>query len=93
MIFKRSYETGIVPSIWKTAKVCRIFKEGKIFEVMNYRPVSLTCICCKIMEHIVISHIMNHADKHNNLYKMQHGFRKKLSCETQLVHRRCHTES
>ena len=93
MIFKRSYGTGIVPSIWKTANVCPVFKKGKLFEVMNYRPVSLTCICCKIMEHIVISHIMNHADKHNNLYKMQHGFRKKLSCETQLVHRRCHTES
>ena len=25
---------------------------------------------------------MNHTDKHNILYKMQHGFRKKLSCET-----------
>jgi len=28
---------------------------------------------------------MNHADKHNMLYTMQHGFRKKLSCETKLV--------
>jgi len=85
MVFKRSYETGIIPSIWKTANVCPVFKEGKIFEAITYRPVSLTCICCKIMKHIVTSHIMNHADKHNILYKMQHGFRKKLSCETQLV--------
>ena len=85
MIFKRSYETGIVPYIWKTANVCPVFKKGNRFEAINYRPVSLTCICCKIMEHIVTSHIMNHADKHNILYTMQHGFRKKLSCETQLV--------
>lgn len=84
MIYKR-YETGIVPSIWKTANVCPVFKKGKRFEAINYRPVSLTCICCKIMEHIVTSHIMNHAYKNNILYQMQHGFRKQLSCETQLV--------
>ena len=63
----------------------RYLKKKKRFEAINYRPVLLTCICCKIMEHIVTSHIMNHADKHNILYKMQHGFRKKLSCQTQLV--------
>ena len=27
MIFKRSYETRIVPSIWKTANVCPVFKK------------------------------------------------------------------
>ena len=27
----------------------------------NYRPISLTCVCCKIMEHIVTSHIIDHA--------------------------------
>jgi hypothetical protein len=32
---------------------------------VNYRPVSLTCICCKIMEHLVTSHIMKHADANN----------------------------
>mgnify|MGYP002153753426 CR=1 FL=1 len=85
MICKRSYETGIIPSIWKTANVCLVLKKYKKIEAINYRPVSLTCICCKIMEHIVTSHIMNHADKHNILYKMQHGFRMKLSCDIQLV--------
>ena len=28
---------------------------------------------------------MSHADKHKILYPMQHGFRRKLSCETQLL--------
>ena len=28
---------------------------------------------------------MKHADKYNILYELQHGFRSKLSCETQLV--------
>jgi hypothetical protein len=37
------------------------------------------------MEHIVTHHIMKHADKHGILYKLQHGFRSGLSCETQLI--------
>ena len=28
---------------------------------------------------------MNHLDNHNLLYPLQHGFRSKLSCETQLL--------
>ena len=26
----------------------------------NYRPVSLTCISCKVLEHIIASHVMKH---------------------------------
>jgi hypothetical protein len=37
------------------------------------------------MEHIIISHTMKHADTHNILYPLQHGFRKGLPCETQLI--------
>ena len=44
---------------------------------INYRPISLTCIACKLMEHIITSHIMKHADTHNILYPLQH--------ETQLI--------
>jgi ribonuclease P/MRP protein subunit RPP40 len=37
------------------------------------------------MEHIMASQLMRHLDKHNILYKLQHGFRSKFSCETQLL--------
>ena len=84
-IFDHSYQTGEIPSIWRTANICPIFKKGKKFEAVNYRPVSLTCISCKIMEHIITSHIMNHADANNIMYPLQHGFRRGLSCETQLI--------
>ena len=48
------------------------------------RPVSLTCICCKILEHIVVSNILKHLDQQNILVDCQHGFRAKRCCETQL---------
>ena len=53
IIFKisyESYESGTIPAIWKTANICQVFKKGKQFEVINYRPISLTCISCKLME-------------------------------------------
>ena len=51
IIFLTSLECGIVPSDWKMANVCAIFKKGKQPE--NYRPVSLTHIfvkCSKVFE-------------------------------------------
>ena len=51
----------------------------------NYRPVSLTCVPCKLLEHIVCSNIMAHLDEHKLLSDKQHAFRKWHSCETQLA--------
>ena len=50
----------------------------------NYRLVSLTCIPCKLLEHIVFSNIMGHLDQYN-LLSDKHAFRKGHSCETQLI--------
>ena len=84
-IFQASLDTGVVPSDWKTANVTPVFKKGDRSKAENYRPISLTCICCKLLEHIITSHIMKHAENNNILYPLQHGFRKGRSCETQLV--------
>ena len=46
---------------------------------------SLTSVPCKIMEHIIFKHIMEHLETHNILADFQHGFREKRSCETQLI--------
>ena len=51
----------------------------------NYRPISLTRIACKAIEYIVTSCVMRHSQNNNILYKLQHGFRSKRSCETQLL--------
>ena len=50
-------------------------------KAVNYRPVSLTCITCKLFEHIICKHILDH----KILTDLQHGFRSGRSCETQLV--------
>ena len=51
----------------------------------NYRPISLTSIPCKILEHIISTSIHKHLENHNILTDRQHGFRSRRSCETSLL--------
>ena len=85
LIFEKSLATGKLPSDWTKANVSPIFKKGEKSDPSNYRPISLTCILCKVMEHIIASNLTAHFNKHNILYDLQHGFRQKRSCETQLI--------
>ena len=84
VIFNKSLQTGTVPDDWKNANVSAVFKKGQRYDPANYRPVSLTCLCCMMLEHIIVSNVMKHVDGHNILTDCQHGFRAR-SCETQLV--------
>ena len=84
-LFQASLEQGKVPHQWKNALVTPIFKKGNKHDAANYRPVSLTSVCCKLLEHIVAKSVMEHLDVNNILSDSQYGFRAKRSCETQLV--------
>ena len=67
------------------AHVSPIYKKGSRVLPENYITVSLTCILCKVMEHITCKHIAKHTNEHNILTPFQHGFRQARSCETQLL--------
>ena len=85
IIFQRSLDTGKLPHDWKEANVVPIYKKGPKYKPANYRPVSLTCICSKIMEHIIVTNMITFLEDQDILYDKQHGFRTKRSCETQLI--------
>ena len=85
IIFTKSLETGKLPSKWLDANISPVYKKGDRSLPSNYRPISLTCVLCKVMEHIVTSQLVKHFNNHNILYELQHGFREKRSCETQLI--------
>ena len=74
-----------MPLIWNSANVSPIFKKGEKSAAANYRPISPTCILCKVMEHIIASNVVKHLDSNGLMYDLQHGFRERRSCETQLV--------
>ena len=84
-LYQISLDRGLVPDDWKKANIVPVFKKGEKHMASNYRPVSLTSIACKLLEHIVHSSIMDHFDRHQVLCDEQHGFRVKRSCESQLL--------
>ena len=84
-IFSQSLDTGEIPKDWSIAWITPVFKKGTRSDPANYRPVSLTCILCKLMEHTLCTHIRGHLDKHGILSEANHGFRSKHSCKSQLL--------
>ena len=84
-IYNGTLVQGTVPDDWRQANVAPIFKKGEKYNAPNYRPVSLTCICCKTLEHIIVSNINKHLAFESILADCQPGFRSQMSCETQLV--------
>ena len=84
-IFNQSLIHATVPEDWRQANVAPIYKKGEKYDSANYRPVSLTYICCKTLEHILVSKIMQHLPEHDILVESQYGFCSGTSCETQLV--------
>ena len=78
-------DSGDISKEWTLANISPLFKKADRSLACNYRPVSLTCVPCKLLEHIVCSNIMAHLDEHKLLSIKQHAFRKWHSCETQLA--------
>jgi hypothetical protein len=46
-----------IPGNWKRAIVVPIYKVGDRSVVGNYRPVSLTLVVCKQMEHVIAGYL------------------------------------
>ena len=85
LIYQRSLDTGTLPSDWLTANISAAFKKGDRHLAENYRPISLTSVPCKILEHVICRHLLNHLENNKILTTLNHGFRSGYSCETQLL--------
>ncbi len=84
-IFQKSLNSGILPDDWLKANVSSAYKKGDKHLAENYRPISLTSVSCKLLEHIICKHLMTHLESNNILSNLNHGFRSGYSCETQLL--------
>lgn len=84
LFFQQSLNSIIAPADWSHAQITPILKAGPSSNPTNYRPISLTSVPCKLMEHVIYTHLLAHLDQFNFLFPNQHGFRKHHSCVTQL---------
>ena len=83
LLFKLSYNTGVVPREWKLAHVVPVHKKGSKENIENYRPISLTSLVMKTFERILKEEILNRTS--HLLDDRQHGFLRKRSCTTNMV--------
>ncbi|BHF85288.1 hypothetical protein SprV_1002845100 [Sparganum proliferum] len=75
---QKSFDAGILPTDWKTANITPLYKSGSRALATNYRAVSLTSICCKVMEKTIEKDLMTYLETNNLLSNAQYGFRKLL---------------
>ena len=80
IMFKLVYNTGIIPTEWKLANVVPVFKKDDKENVRNYRPISLTYICGKVIERIMYDEL--YCRTINLIDNKQHGFLRNKSCMT-----------
>ena len=85
ILFTQSFNSGELPNDWLTANITPVFKKGDKSNPSNYRPISLTSLCCKLMEHILCHNIMNYLESNHILNDYQYGFRSSHSCQAQLI--------
>ena len=79
-IIKFAFETGAVPSQWQKGIINPIAKDGDPRCPLNYRPITLLSIPCKIYEHILNKRLSQWLDENEILSEGQNGFRKDRSC-------------
>ena len=65
---------GKILNMWRQSIVVPICKKGDKNNPSCYRPVSLTCTVCNVMEKIISDTIMKHLISNNLLSKCQYGF-------------------
>ena len=82
-LFRKCTDTGKLPQVWKSANLSALFKNGSKTDPLNYRPVSLTCILCKVYEKILRDEILFFVE--SKISPDQHGFVKGKSCLSNLL--------
>ena len=77
----KSISDGIVPDLWKVARVTPLHKSDDKLQVENYRPISVLPVLSKVVERVVHSQLNAHLHQLDFLYQQQYGFRRGHSTE------------
>ena len=82
ILINQSMMTGIFPTQFKTAKIMPLLKKPNIYQIDNFRPISLLPCISKIVEKCVFNQLNEYFEKHKLLYNSQYGYRQGHSTET-----------
>ena len=85
LMFGLILQHGTLPDCWKLANVTAIFKKGLSSNPENYKPISLTCIICKIFESVIKDQLLAFLESGRILARAQHGFLARHSTTSNLL--------
>jgi len=85
IVIEKSFKLNALPLDWRSGNITTIFIKGSKLEPEYHRLVSLTFICCKIMESIIRQSITDHFLDNNAFSNKQFGFIKGRSTVMQLL--------
>ena len=83
VLYENCIAQQCMPKDWKSAIVIPLHKKGSVHSANNYRPVSLTCIICKMYEKILREPLIDYVSQY--ISTKQHGFTKGRSCLSNLL--------
>ena len=63
MLIDKSISDGIVPNLWKVARVTPLYKSDDKLKVENYRPISVLPVLSKVVERVVHSQLHSYNKK------------------------------
>ena len=84
-LFQFCLDCGTLPSIWKVAHITPVFKGGYRKDPLNYRPISLTCCICKLMESCIREMLWQFWFERSLMNPSLFGFTPNSSCTYQLL--------
>jgi len=64
MIFTSFFSVHQIPEVWSKSIFTPVFKTGSSCDPANYRPISLTCVACKLMERVIANQILSYLRIH-----------------------------
>ena len=85
ILFDTSLRLKMVPEDWRAANVIPVYKKGDRKQALNYRPISLTSVVCKLIESIIRDHILEHFFSNHLFSTQQYGFLKGRNTVLQLI--------
>ena len=85
ILYRSFLDLHDLPSEWKYSIITPVFKKNSPSDPVNYRPIALTCSCCKILESLIANELLTFLNNHNLISKHQHGFLKQHSTCTNLL--------
>ena len=86
LMWERSLQSGKVPAMYKESIIVPLYKKGSRAKAENYRPISLTDHVGKAFERVIRKKLVNYFEARGLFKDIQHGFRRKRSTLTQLLH-------